>query len=85
MHILTLVDVVKANVSSDCMSSSTWSCNVALLCSSARWLTKISDVKDEEDGFMLMDTAIEYEVMMEANASAEFGGNCTQKKHKHRS
>jgi hypothetical protein len=32
-----------------------------------------------------MDTAIEYEVMMEANASAEFGGNCTRKKHKHRS
>ena len=77
MHILTLVDVVKANVSSACMSSSTCFCNVALLCSSLQWLTKIFDVKDEEDGFMLMDTAIEYEVTMEANASAEFGGNCT--------
>jgi hypothetical protein len=82
VHILTLVDVVKANISSDCMSSSTWSCNVALLCSSARWLTKIFDVKDEEDGFMLTDTAIKYEETIEASTSAEFGGNCTQKKHK---
>ena len=85
VHILTLVDVVKANVSSDCMSSSTCSCNVALLCSSVWWLTKIFDVKDEEDGFMLTDTAIKNEEMMEVNAGAEFGGDCTRKKHKHRS
>ena len=48
-------------------------------------MTKIFDVKDEEDGFMLTDTAIKYEEMIEVSASAEFGGNCTRKKHKHRS
>jgi hypothetical protein len=38
-------------------------------------LTKIFDVKNEEDGFMLMDTAIE------VIAGAEFGGNSNRKKH----
>jgi hypothetical protein len=48
-------------------------------------MTKIFDVKDEEDGFMLTDTMIKYEETIEVSASAEFGGNSTQKKHKHRS
>jgi hypothetical protein len=38
---------------------------------------------DEEDGRMLTDTVINYEETMEASASAEFGGNCARKKHKH--